>query len=444
MALLFLGTTVFLFWHLQAIEEKTGKVDITNTNSVEMETSNVVAENGVLSQETNISIDIEKIEQEQDSSSTHVSEQIDSKQQNTATRQFNDVHVFYYPWYANLETDGKWSHWDHHILPHWDAVTKAKYKHGIQYIPPDDVGANFFPERGPYSSADPKLIDSHMAELSGYVVVISWWGKIGADGEGSPTNALVPAILKSAEKYNAKIAIHLEPYEGRDAQSVKHDIEYIYANYGSSPALYRDPNRNNRIVIYVYDSYHTPANQWATIFSKSGSSSIRGTPHDVVAIGLYLTRSDKTFLVDSHFDGFYTYFAADGFTEGSTYRNWNEIGKWAKDNNLIFSLSLGPGYDDTRIRPWNFANKRDRENGTYYDTQWNAAFSALPEIISITSYNEWHEGTQIEAAIPKTITKTIFSETEYSYVDYSPLEPNYYMTKTHEWAQKFMDSKTLK
>lgn len=33
-----------------------------------------------------------------------------------------------------------------------------------------------------------------MAELSGYVVVISWWGKIGADGEGSPTNALVPAV----------------------------------------------------------------------------------------------------------------------------------------------------------------------------------------------------------------------------------------------------------
>jgi hypothetical protein len=24
-----------------------------------------------------------------------------------------NVHVFYYPWYANPETDGHWSHWNH-------------------------------------------------------------------------------------------------------------------------------------------------------------------------------------------------------------------------------------------------------------------------------------------------------------------------------------------
>lgn len=84
----------------------------------------------------------------------------------------------------------------------------------------------------------------------------------------------------------------------------------------------------------------------------------------------------------------------------------------------------------------------------------------IVEIISITSYNEWHEGnlylfnayvylyliiiklgTQIEAAIPKTITETIFANHQYSYVDYSPLPPDYYMIKTNEWAKKFMDSK---
>ena len=37
------------------------------------------------------------------------------------TKVFEDVHVFYYPWYANVKTDGKWSHWNHNILPHWDA-----------------------------------------------------------------------------------------------------------------------------------------------------------------------------------------------------------------------------------------------------------------------------------------------------------------------------------
>ncbi len=78
-----------------------------------------------------------------------------------------------------------------------------------------------------------------MAELRDYVVVISWWGSKGADGEGSPTDKLVPLvssfsfllsrivalcyrnifgycsyILQVAEKYGAHIAFHLEPYTG--------------------------------------------------------------------------------------------------------------------------------------------------------------------------------------------------------------------------------------
>lgn len=28
------------------------------------------------------------------------------------------------------------------------------------------------------------------------------------------------------------------------------------------------------------------------------------------------------------------------------------------------------------------------------------ALTLLPDIVSITSFNEWHEGTQIEAAVP--------------------------------------------
>ena len=50
----------------------------------------------------------------------------------------------------------------------------------------------------------------------------------------------------------------------------------------------------------------------------------------------------------AHFDGFYTYFAANGFTYGSTIKNWNILSKFAKTNNLMFVPSVGPGYLDTR------------------------------------------------------------------------------------------------
>ena len=81
-------------------------------------------------------------------------------------------------------------------------------------------------------------------------------------------------------------------------------------------------------------------------------------------------------------------------------------------------------------RPWNAKNKKERENGGYYDQMWTAAHNIQPAMISITSFNEWHEGTQIEPAVPKILDS-------YTYSDYTPLEPDYYLKKTKEWIDKF-------
>lgn len=65
---------------------------------------------------------------------------------------------------------------------------------------------------------------------------------------------------------------------------------------------------------------------------------------------------------------------------------------------------------DTRVRPWNAVNSRPRRNGEYYKTYLNAALKCNQvmkasngpgTVLSITSYNEWHEGTQIESAVVK-------------------------------------------
>jgi hypothetical protein len=49
-------------------------------------------------------------------------------------------------------------------------------------------------------------------------------------------------------------------------------------------------------------------------------------------------------------------------------------------------------------------------------------------------------GTQIEAAVPKSIEKTILDDKAYTYKDYTPLPPSYYVNKTIEWADKFNSS----
>lgn len=49
-------------------------------------------------------------------------------------------------------------------LPHWEEQKKLRYPSG-RHSPPDDIGANFYPQLGAYSSRDPEVIDRHMYEI---------------------------------------------------------------------------------------------------------------------------------------------------------------------------------------------------------------------------------------------------------------------------------------
>jgi hypothetical protein len=61
----------------------------------------------------------------------------------------------------------------------------------------------------------------------------------------------------------------------------------------------------------------------------------------------------------------------------------------------LWMATVMPGYDDTRLgRPNGFAV--GRQNGAYYSGSWQGAIATQPDLISITSWNEWLEGSQIE------------------------------------------------
>ncbi len=60
----------------------------------------------------------------------------------------------------------------------------------------------------------------------------------------------------------------------------------------------------------------------------------------------------------------------------------------------ISMATVIPGYDDTKERPSGFAV--ERQDGALYETLWQVAIAADPDWVLITSWNEWHEGTEIE------------------------------------------------
>ena len=360
---------------------------------------------------------------------------VTAKPTTTASLPNRCLHIFYYMWYANEEHDGGYSHWNHKYLPHWNPSRAKNYPTG-QHVPPNDIGANFYPKQGCYSSASETVMEVHMRQLRDAkvgVAVVSWYPSHQSDQSGAiPPDQLIPQLLNAALKHDIKIAIHIEPYKDRTPLSVRDDIKYIHRNYANHPALFKmaptklKSNSSNPLpVIYVYDSYLSPAKEWAGVLSVSGSHTIRNTLIDSIVIGLVVKMVHTNDIKLGGFDGFFTYFASDGFTYASSSRNWAYLASFAKQSNLIFIPSAGPGYEDTRVRPWNAVNSRMRKNGEYYKTMMSKAIVSSSSIVSITSFNEWHEGTQIEPAIPM-ITGS------FKYRDYEPFSPDYYLNLTAE------------
>ncbi|KMQ59367.1 alpha-mannosidase [Chryseobacterium angstadtii] len=335
----------------------------------------------------------------------------------------DQVQIFYYGWYANPKVDGKYDHWNHKILPHW---SNPKWNNLGHYKGGDDIGANFYPELGNYSSNDPEIIRKHMKMMkdSGVgVVILSWLGK------DSFVDKSITRYLDMADQFGLKVAFHIEPFY-KSVDELREQLSYLVKTYSRHHAFYK---KNGKPLYYVYDSYKISPQEWSELLSKNGTKTVRNTELDGFYIGLWVEKEHSAFFETSGFDGFYTYFASEGFVFGSTVSNWNYLSQYAKDHQLIFIPCVGPGYSDTRIRPWNEANFKSRENGKYYENMFKAAEKVHPDFIGITSFNEWHEGTQIEPAIPKKAG-------DFKYEDYGK-DPWLYIKETKRLTDQFLKGK---
>ncbi|MEJ2607871.1 MAG: hypothetical protein P8Z41_14525, partial [Anaerolineales bacterium] len=70
-----------------------------------------------------------------------------------------------------------------------------------------------------------------------------------------------------------------------------------------------------------------------------------------------------------------------------------------------------------------------------YENRWEMALDVgiEPEMVVITTFNEWHEGTQIEPAVPD-----MQDSHGYPYKNYAPLPPEGYLELTRKWVDTFL------
>lgn len=135
-------------------------------------------------------------------------------------------------------------------------------------------------------------------------MVVSWYPPGMSDSQGSSPDMILPLLLDSAQRYDLRVAAHIEPYRDRNPINLLEHLRYVISQYGAHPAFYRMRLRGRSLpVFYVYDSYLTPAAAWKELLSAKGNLSVRGTQLDGIFLGLLVDMQHKYDIKKSHFDG---------------------------------------------------------------------------------------------------------------------------------------------
>lgn len=90
-----------------------------------------------------------------------------------------------------------------------------------------------------------------------------------------------------------------------------------------------------------------------------------------------------------------TWESSSGKAMSSYNRKLNEYNT-SRGASKPFFATVMPGYDDMRYRA---GHRKDRANGDYYRSGWDNARAYGAQVVIITSWNEWFEGSAIETSV---------------------------------------------
>ncbi len=314
----------------------------------------------------------------------------------------SDVQFFYYPWYGNPTVSGAWRHWQQG-----------------GHNPPADIGSNYYPVNGAYDSND--LTGAVAQQLAWIqragvgVLIYSWWG------QGSYEDGLAAGVLSEAAKFGIKVAWHIEPYGGRTAASVVSDINYINGKYGASPAFFRDSAHGDKAAFYVFDSLNVT--DWSALDAVTGANIVFAQTTDTSKV--------------AHFNGMYTY----DVLAAVNAIGWAGVGAYCQAHGLVWAPSVGPGFINDRAVPGTTTPTLDRANGATYDQEWHNAMTpsigGAPNWVTVTSFNEWHEGTQIEPATANPPAGIGYQTYSGAYGTTGTASQTTYLDRTRFWVGQF-------
>jgi hypothetical protein len=254
-----------------------------------------------------------------------------------------------------------------------------------------DVGATHYPEDGPYDSRDPVRIRAQLgraraAGLDGFAV--SWRGHEREEALG----------LAALFGHVAEAGLVLVPYyetgelRQRGALGVAADLGRLLDRHGREGAWLSVAGVP---VVFLHESYHLRPSAWDVVRAQLAATGRR----------LFLVadvRSPEWLEVRPswlrHFEAFHVPTPATFLSRGrdldEVYGTLATLGRAA---GRPFIPAVGPGFDDHSVR--RPATVVDRVGGRTYDRTWQAALSVDPSWVLVSTWNEWHGGSEIEPSI---------------------------------------------
>lgn len=304
------------------------------------------------------------------------------------------VMAFYHNWYGNTTGEtGEWLHWNSPLVNttstwSWDSSDIIKTYDPEEFVSPDrrDVASIHYPVLGAYDNRDPELMRQHIKwalEAGINVFIIDWWG----DHFGTQYTDISMEMmmdLNEEENLGMKFCILVDGRGGTNLEWTVRRLEYAITKYGGRSS-YLKLQGFPVFFFYATKNIHT-LEDWKSIVDR-----------------VRLDGYHALFFCDSFSEEYAEVF--DGFQNYSpffrnlvnNYNIYNFIADLARQYNLTCGLAAIPGFDNTMV--FQPGETLARDAGSIYNATWEAIFSSGCNWALVCSWNEWHEGTEIEPSL---------------------------------------------
>jgi len=306
-----------------------------------------------------------------------------------------NVFAHYFTWFSRKDVSGVWEHWN------WDGPGTFHNPENI-IDGHEDIAAVDIPLIGAYDSSDPEAHKYHLdlAEAAGIdAFCVDWYGTSMTSNKNRDNivDKNFEIMLQSADTHSVKICICYEEKilfdEKSETQVIttgKNHMEYMAKKYFESPGYWKVQGRP---VLIIWGNNKLTPDAWKQILEE--------------------VEQYNPWIIYSHHDhnpqyveicqGFYPWVLLGDLNVQRAYLEdfYRTARKYMKEGKSItFGAGVWPGFDDSGVCGWGGGTRiiEDKED-ELYDLTWKYALESNPEWVSITTWNDWNEGSNIEPGV---------------------------------------------